>query len=270
MPRANRHYRPGHVWHLTHRCHRRQFLLRFARDRRTWENWLFAARQRLGLCVLNYTVTSNHVHLLVLDRGRGEIAASMQLVAGRTAQQFNRRKRRRGAFWDDRYHATAVETGEHLIRCLTYIDLNMVRAGVVPHPRDWPTGGYHEIQRPRLRKRIIDRAALAGLVGLSSESELAQAHQEWLAESLRNSPQRDPRWSEALAVGDRGFVEMVRLDLGRLASRRRIDQDDGSCLLHEPPGPFHGENSAISRIREPGFPGNINQTGVLRGSDPDH
>lgn len=91
MARANRHYQPGYVWHLTHRCHRRQFLLEFRRDRQAWEDWLFTARQRFGRCVLNYAVTSNHIHLLVHDRGRGEIAASMQLVAGGAAQQFNRR-----------------------------------------------------------------------------------------------------------------------------------------------------------------------------------
>jgi hypothetical protein len=31
MPRANRHFLPGHVWHLTHRCHERDFLFKFAR-----------------------------------------------------------------------------------------------------------------------------------------------------------------------------------------------------------------------------------------------
>jgi len=151
MRRANRHYHSGYVWHLTHRCHRRQFLLKFVRDRLAWEERLFVARRRFGLCVLNYTVTCNHIHLLVRDRGGGEIAASMQLIAGCTAHECNRRKRRGGAFWEDRYHATAVETDAHLVRCLTYIDLNMVRAGVVTHPRAWPNGSYHEIQRPRLR-----------------------------------------------------------------------------------------------------------------------
>ena len=33
MPRANRHYLPGHIWHITHRCHQRKFLLEFAGDR---------------------------------------------------------------------------------------------------------------------------------------------------------------------------------------------------------------------------------------------
>ena len=82
------------------------------------------------------------------DQARGEIARSLQLVAGRTGQGYNERKGRRGAFWEDRYHATAIETGEHLARCLVYIDLNMVRAGVVKHPAEWEAGGYHEIQGP--------------------------------------------------------------------------------------------------------------------------
>jgi hypothetical protein len=58
----------------------------------------------------------------------------MQLIAGRTAQEYNQRKARGGAFREDRYHATAIQTDEHLHQCLVYIDLNMVRAGVVNHP----------------------------------------------------------------------------------------------------------------------------------------
>lgn len=73
---------------------------------------------------------------------------SMQLAASRTGQEFNQRKLRQGAFWEDRYHATAVDSDEHLHRCLAYIDLNMVSAGVVGHPRAWPHGGYCEIQNP--------------------------------------------------------------------------------------------------------------------------
>ena len=33
MARANRHYNSGFVWHITHRCHKNEFLLRFAQDR---------------------------------------------------------------------------------------------------------------------------------------------------------------------------------------------------------------------------------------------
>ncbi|MBW2011660.1 MAG: transposase, partial [Deltaproteobacteria bacterium] len=119
MPRSRRHYIPGYVWHITHRCHKKEFLLKFARDRHCWRHWLFEAKKRFGLCVLNYMVTSNHIHLLVIDDGPDAvISKSMQLVAGRTAQEYNQRKKRKGAFWEDRYHATAIEHDEHLLRCL--------------------------------------------------------------------------------------------------------------------------------------------------------
>ena len=115
MPRANRVFVPGLVWHITHRCHKKEFLLKFQRDRKRWRYWLFQAKQRYGLSVLNYIVTSNHVHLLVIDTDRDTIPNSMQLIAERTAQEFNHRKLHKGVFWEDRYHATAVDTEAYLV-----------------------------------------------------------------------------------------------------------------------------------------------------------
>ena len=64
---------------------------KFAKDRKRWLHWLFEARKRFGLCVINYIITSTHIHLLIRDRGQGEIKNSMQLVAGRTAQENKQR-----------------------------------------------------------------------------------------------------------------------------------------------------------------------------------
>jgi len=212
VPRANRTYCGGRVWHITHRCHEKNLLLKFSRDRRRWRHWLFVACRRYGLSVLNYIATSNHVHLLVADRGRGEIAPSMQLVAGRTAQEFNARKCRRGAFWEDRYHATAVQTDMHLLRCITYIDLNMVRAGVVAHPGEWDVSGYSEIQRPWQRKGVIDFGRLGPLLGVTCHGELA-ALQEAQVSAQIGLTVRDPSWTEAVAVGDEAYVNLLRRDL---------------------------------------------------------
>ena len=72
-------------------------------------------KKRYDLEGLNFTITSNHIHLLVYGgEDREVIPRSMQLVAGRTAQEYNRRTQRKGAFWEDRYHATAIDTDDHL------------------------------------------------------------------------------------------------------------------------------------------------------------
>jgi REP-associated tyrosine transposase len=235
MPRAHRHYLPGQIWHLTHRCHERQFLLQFPRDRQAWRGWLYEARKRLGLCVLDYMATSNHVHLLVDDReGGGVIPASMQLVAGRVGQQYNQRKKRRGAFWEDRYHATAVESGKHFRQCLVYIDLNMVRAGVVAHPEEWPECGYVEIQHPKARYGIIDYERLMELMGVSRLDQLQQACREQIEEAIqRKQLERENQWSESLAVGSLAYVEAIRKQLGARARGRDVMPAETGCQLRE-------------------------------------
>ena len=95
MARANRHHIPGQVWHITHRCQKREFLLKFSMDRRRWQQWLFEAKKRYKLQVLDFVVASNHIHLLVVDSDKDVIPNSLQLITGRTAQEFNKRKKRK-------------------------------------------------------------------------------------------------------------------------------------------------------------------------------
>ena len=250
MPRANRWFMPGYVWHITHRCHRRQFLLKFSRDRERWLYWLFEAKKRFGLCVLNYIVTSNHIHLLVRDRGDGEIAQSMQLIAGRTAQEYNTRKLRRGAYWEDRYHATAVDTDGYVARCMAYIDMNMVRAGAVKHPGAWDASGYREIQNPPLRYRVIDLPALMALLGADRLEALQATQAQWVDDALKAEQfMREGLWSESLAVGSRGFVDRYQADLDARGRGRLIEREAHTHVLRETSPPygdvFDAKNSTI-------------------------
>ncbi len=110
MAGAKLHYLPGYARHIIHRRRQREFPLRFSRDRRRRAppaRRLFEARKRHGPCILIDMATSNHIHLLVFDRGKREvISKSMQLTAGRTAQEYNDGKMRESAFRDDHYHAS--------------------------------------------------------------------------------------------------------------------------------------------------------------------
>jgi REP element-mobilizing transposase RayT len=240
MARANRHHLPGYVWHITHRCHKREFLLKFDKDKRRWIHWLFEAKKRFGLMILNFTVTSNHIHLLAYDGKVNIIPKSIQLIAGRTGREYNQRKNRKGAFWEDRYHATAVKTGKHLIRCLAYIDLNMVRAGAVQHPGEWVYGGYREIQNPTQRYTFIDRQKLSALLGIKDNDQLTEYHRKWVEEVLKNgSNQRDAKWTQSIAVGDKEFVMETKAKLGAKAIGRRGMKNVEGYELKEPQSPYN-------------------------------
>ena len=237
MPRANRVSAEGLIWHVSHRCHKQEFLLRFARDRRRWRHWLYVACRRYGLSVLNYVATSNHVHLLVADNGGDSIPSALQLVSSRVAQEYNRRKVRHGAFWEDRYHATAVQSGHHLMRCMAYIDLNMVRAGAVSRPSHWDVCGYNEIQRPWKRKSIIDSARLCQLLEIRDSQQLATTCERLVLQKLA-STFRNSIWTEAVAVGDTAFLESLRKKIGIVAAHRTIHTGSESCWLSEESGAY--------------------------------
>jgi len=58
---------------------------------------------------------------------------------------YNKRKKRKGTLWGERFKSVIVERGNTVINCLAYIDLNAVRAGIVKRPEDyrWCSVGYH-------------------------------------------------------------------------------------------------------------------------------
>jgi REP element-mobilizing transposase RayT len=204
---------------------------------------LYESKKRYGLVILNYAVTSNHIHLLVVGGNeRDVIPNSIKLIAGRTGQEFNQRKNRKGAFWEDRYHATAIESGDHLLRCLVYIDLNMVRAGVVHHPSEWPFSGYNEIQEPKKKKVLINSQKLTSLLGFDSYGDVIKYHKKWVDDFLENGKNiRDDKWTTSIAVGNRSFVERVKLLMGALAIGRKSTQSGESFQLREPSAPYKAD-----------------------------
>ena len=166
--------------------------------------------------------------------GRSEISKSMQLVAERVAQSYNHRKSRKGAFWEDRYHATAVATDHHFAKCLTYIDLNMVRAGVIENAADWPESGYAELMLTKQRYNILDLGELGGILGVKDRTEIQQLRRHWIEEALRhNRLERHSCWSESLAVGSEGFVGKVKLALGYQGRTRTIREGSEGYVLRE-------------------------------------
>ena len=255
MPRANRYIIPGQIYHVTHRCHDHEFLLKFARDRDLYRAMLRERLKRFPISLLGYCLTSNHTHLL-LKVGNGEtgvLARFMQSLEGDFAQAYNLRKKRFGAYWCDRYHAVMVEQGEYLWRCLRYIDLNMVRAGVVRTPADWPWCGYQEMAGKRLRYRLLDREALASeLAPVRCGEEIVRDYLQTVDDALRKEPLvREPCWTGSLAVGSEGYVKAIG---ARIPNRMKVEtrQQDNVWVVRETSSLYGGLSGPKSDPKTPG------------------
>jgi hypothetical protein len=122
--------------------HRREFFLKFPRDRRRWIEWLYQAKKRYsGLSVLNYMVTSNHLLVKMIPENRytdeqiqkrfetfygdsrdfaegqipylreklSSLSEFMREIKVGFARYYNRRHNRRGYFWGDRFKSVIVD-----------------------------------------------------------------------------------------------------------------------------------------------------------------
>lgn len=89
-----------------------------------------------------YVLMPNHVHLLITPRRASSISKAMQSVGARYAQYVNSTYRRTGTVWEGRYRSTVLDPDDYLLCCMCYIELNPVRAGIIPHPRQYPWSSY--------------------------------------------------------------------------------------------------------------------------------
>ena len=129
--------------------------------------------------IIGYAIMSNHFHLLVrMETGAdysdeavhqrlktfyehdyaelrftdlgpvreklGNLSEYIKGIKQTFSWGYNRYHNRRGYFWSDRFKSVLIQSGESLLNCLGYIDLNPIRAGIVDRPEDyrWCSLGY--------------------------------------------------------------------------------------------------------------------------------
>jgi putative transposase len=61
----------------------------------------------------------------------------MQALGRRYVRYFNERHGRTGTLWEGRYRSTLIDSERYFLQCSRYIEMNPVRAGLVPSPGDY-------------------------------------------------------------------------------------------------------------------------------------
>jgi REP element-mobilizing transposase RayT len=86
----------------------------------------FAASSGDSFRLLQFSVQSDHLHLVVEADTPTRLTRGVQGLAVRTAKAINRALRRRGRVWADRFHSRALKTPREVRNALVYV-LNNIR-----------------------------------------------------------------------------------------------------------------------------------------------
>ena len=220
MPRHARFRVDGYPYHVIQRGNNRNACFVDDRDRVFYLGLLeeFSAADRCD--VHAYVLMTNHVHLLVTPESGAAVSQFMKDVTQRYTQRFNRKYRRTGSLWEGRFRSSIVDAG-YAMTCQRYIELNPVRAGMVPHPAFYPWSSYH-VNAEGLPSNLVKAHPQFMTLGPDDRSR-RDAYIDYLEEAV--SPRELERIRNAgrggFALGNAGFGARMKALLGESPLRAR-------------------------------------------------
>jgi putative transposase len=104
-------------------------------------------------------------------------------LKGAFTQWYNRRHRRFGPLWAERFTSVLVQGGQALAMIAAYVDLNPIRAGLCTDPKDYRYCGYAEAVAKPSSPRCSGIRTAMGLPDTASWNEVASYYRKFLFQS---------------------------------------------------------------------------------------
>jgi len=142
MPRARRQFVGGFVYHVLNRANGRLRIFRKRSDFEAFERVLAEGVERVGMRICGYCIMGNHWHLLLWPQGDGDVSEFMQWITLTHTQRWHAAHGTAGIghVYQGRFKSFPVESNEHYLTVLRYIESNPLRAGLVENSREWEYG----------------------------------------------------------------------------------------------------------------------------------
>lgn len=130
MPRKARIDAPGAFHHIISRGIERRRIFEDAKDRERFVERLGLILKESATICYGWALLSNHFHLL-LRTGTAPIAHVMRRLLTGYVVTFNRRHKRSGQLFQNRYKSILCQENRYLLELVRYVHLNPLRAKVV-------------------------------------------------------------------------------------------------------------------------------------------
>lgn len=212
MARKHRVEYEGACYHVINRGNYRSWVFDDEGTKDVFELCLAEAAQRSEWRVHAWVIMGNHFHLAV-ETPRANLSRGMQWLQVTFSARFNRYREEKGRLFQGRFKAILVEPGDALGRVCHYIELNPVRAGIVPAEQleAYRFGSFMRLWEPKRRPSWYEAAtSLKAAGGLADSPKGRSRYRDYLAwlddETKQGREEEYQRLSEGWAIGSEEFV----------------------------------------------------------------
>jgi len=145
MARRPRIHVPGLTHHVVQRGNNKGAMFLEDSDYRLFLKFLRHEAMRSSVAIHAYTLMTNHFHLMATPADDSGLSTLMQSIGRRYVPRFNLKHQRTGGLWEGRFRSFVIETESYWLKCMRYVELNPVRAGMVLTAEEyrWSSAGAH-------------------------------------------------------------------------------------------------------------------------------
>jgi putative transposase len=137
MPRIARIIAPGVPHHITQRGNRRMETFFKEEDYQAYLDLMAEWCRKCNVAIWAYCLMPNHVHLVAVPEAEEGLRLAIGEAHRRYSSMINRRQKWTGHLWQGRFSSFPMDE-TYLLAAVKYIEMNPVRARLVPDPYSWP------------------------------------------------------------------------------------------------------------------------------------
>jgi putative transposase len=169
MPRYARSLSSSGVYHIMIRGNERKNIFLCNEDKERFLDVLQRMKEDEKYFLYAYCLMDNHVHLLIGER-KDSIQRLMKRICVSYVYYFNKRYKRIGHLFQDRYRSEAVDEGAYLLALARYIHNNPVEARIVGKAEDYKWSSYQQyINSCSNVDKLVDRELILSMISDQEE-----------------------------------------------------------------------------------------------------
>lgn len=171
MPRQQRIKSSSGYYHIMLRGNEKRNIFKGDEDKLRFMEIMLEKKERDRFYLHAFCLMDNHVHLMIRE-GVEDVAAVMKRITVSYVHYFNKKYKRVGHLFQDRFKSEVVENYRYLLALARYIHQNPVKAGMVEKAADYKWSSYNcYLNDNSCFTKIVDTDTILGL--FSEDNDVA-------------------------------------------------------------------------------------------------
>ena len=146
MPRIARKYYNTSFFHIMVQGIRKEYIFNEREDMEFYCRLIYKYMQKCNVKIIAYCIMNNHAHLLAYIDKIENLSKCMQCINTTYAMYHNKKYKKTGYVFRNRYQVEPIFNEKHLNNCINYIHNNPVKVSICNNPIKYKFSSCYEYE----------------------------------------------------------------------------------------------------------------------------